>query len=77
MSLIAPIVRMARRLRLQAAESDLLFLEARAPVVLAEQRAHVDRLRESLRESVLDAGPTDAASIARRISKANKLGATR
>lgn len=71
MSIIAPIVRMARRLRLQAAESDLIFLEARAPVVLAEQRAHVERLREKLR----DANQTDAASIARRISKAHKLGA--
>jgi hypothetical protein len=45
MSLIAPIVRMARRLRLQAAETDLAFLEARAPIVIAEQRAHVARLR--------------------------------
>lgn len=71
MSILAPIVRMARRLRLQAAESDLIFLEARAPVVLAEQRAHVERLREKLRE----ANQTDTASIARRISKAHKLGA--
>ncbi len=71
MSIIAPIVRMARRLRLQAAESDLIFLEARAPVVLAEQRAHVERLREKLRE----ANQTDTASIARRISKEHKLGA--
>lgn len=46
MSLIAPIVRMARRLRLQAAEADLAFLEARAPVVIAEQRAHVATLRQ-------------------------------
>ena len=46
MSLIAPIVRMARRLRLQAAEADLAFLEARAPVVIAQQRAHVALLRQ-------------------------------
>lgn len=46
MSLIAPIVRMARRLRLQAAEADLAFMEARAPVVLAAQRAHVASLRQ-------------------------------
>lgn len=46
MSLIAPIVRTARRLRLQAAEADLAFMEARAPVVLAAQRAHVASLRQ-------------------------------
>jgi hypothetical protein len=42
---ISPIVRLARRLRLQAAEADLEYMEARAPVAIAEQRAHVDRLR--------------------------------
>lgn len=45
MSLIAPIVRLARHLRLRAAESDLAFMESRAPIVLAEQRAHVAKLR--------------------------------
>lgn len=48
MSAFAPIVRLARRLRLQAAEADLQFLEARAPIVIAEQRAHVAALRHGL-----------------------------
>lgn len=45
MKAISRIVRLARRLRLRAAESDLAFLEARAPVVIAQQRAHVAQLR--------------------------------
>lgn len=43
---LSPIIRLARRLRLQAAESDLAFLEARAPIAIAEQRARVDQLRK-------------------------------
>lgn len=43
---LSPIVRLARRLRLRAAESDLAYMEARAPVVIAEQRAHVATLRQ-------------------------------
>lgn len=45
MNTISRIVRLARRLRLRAAESDLAFLEARAPVVIAQQRARVAQLR--------------------------------
>ena len=46
MSLIAPIVRIARRIRLQQAETELLFLEARAEQDIQRQRARVARLRD-------------------------------
>ncbi len=75
MNIISPIQRLARRirrLRLEAAEADLLFLEARAPVVIAEQRAHIERLRRNLRDYT-EAEMT-AAAIARRISQAEKRG---
>lgn len=47
MNPLAPIVRMARRLRLQAAEADLAYLEARAPYAIEQQRALVNRLRSA------------------------------
>lgn len=46
MSILAPILRAARRLRAEAAEADLAFLEARAPHAIAEQRALVAHLRQ-------------------------------
>lgn len=48
MSILSPIRRLARRIqraRLAMAESDLAFLEARAPVVLQQQRMRVAELR--------------------------------
>ncbi|WP_068638749.1 hypothetical protein [Thauera butanivorans] len=45
MTAITRLINAARRLRLQAAEADLAFLEARAPIVIADQRARVDQLR--------------------------------
>lgn len=45
MTAITRLINAARRLRLQAAEADLAFLEARAPLVIADQRARVNQLR--------------------------------
>lgn len=48
MNILSPVRRLARhinRVRLAMAESDLAFLEARAPITIAEQRAAVQRLR--------------------------------
>lgn len=64
---ISPIVRLARRLRLQAAEADLEYMEARAPVAIAEQRAHVDRLRASVQVPALP--PISAERIRERIER--------
>lgn len=70
MSIIAPIVRMARRLRLRAAEADLQFLEDRAPTVIAAQRAHVAALRQA---AGLASGPTpDTETIRRQIERRAK-----
>lgn len=64
---LSPIVRLARHLRLQAAEADLAYMEARAPAAIAQQRAHVDRLRASVQAPPLP--PPSAESICRRIER--------
>lgn len=48
MNIMSPIRRLARRInrmRLRMAESDLAFLEARAPIVIQQQRQRVAELR--------------------------------
>lgn len=67
---LSPIVRLARRLRLRAAESVLAYMEARAPVVIAEQRAHVNRLRAAAEAPPL--APISAERIRQRIERAAK-----
>ena len=67
---LSPIVRLARHLRLQAAEADLAYMEARAPAAIAQQRAHVDRLRTSVQAPPLL--PPSAESICRRIERSAK-----
>ncbi|WP_068634932.1 hypothetical protein [Thauera butanivorans] len=46
--MIKTLITWLRHLRLQAAEADLQFLEARAPFAIAEQRALVARRRAAL-----------------------------
>lgn len=48
MNVINRIVRAVRRLRLAMAESDLHWMEGRAPVAIAQQQARVAALRRSL-----------------------------
>lgn len=64
---LSPIVLLARRLRLQAAEADLEYMEARAPAAIAEQRAHVNRLRA--RAAVPPLPPISAEMIRDRIER--------
>lgn len=67
MSILSPIRRLARhihRMRLEMAEQDLAFLEARAPVVIGEQRCRVAELRIKLGMHRID---PNTATIARRI----------
>jgi hypothetical protein len=69
MNIMSPIRRLARRInrmRLAMAESDLAFLEARAPVTIAEQRAAVQRLRAKVEITELVAS---ADAIARRAER--------
>jgi len=69
---LSPIVRLARHLRLQAAEADLAYMEARAPAAIAQQRAHVDRLRASVQVQAPPLPPPSAESICRRIERSAK-----
>lgn len=69
MTLLRKIISAARRLHLQAAEADLAFLEARAPLVIADQRARVDQLRAA---AGLPPMPSDSESIRLRIEHAVK-----
>jgi len=71
MSLIAPIVRLARRIRLQQAEAELLFLEARAQQDIPRQRCRVASLRLQV---IADnpRPPIDMITITRRIELAQK-----
>lgn len=69
MTPITRLINAARRLRLQAAEADLAFLEARAPIVIADQRAHVDQLRARAGPPPL---PSSTDAIRRRIEHAAK-----
>ena len=61
-----------RRLRLQAAEADLAFLEARAPVAIEAQRALVERRRAALG---LPTAPRDSETFRRRVELRAKRGA--
>lgn len=56
-TLIATLRRAVTRARLAIAESDLAWMEARAPRCLREQRAHVRALAEQL--DTLEAGLCD------------------
>lgn len=47
-TLLKTLAAQIQRVRLAIAESDLRWMEARAPISLREQRAHVRRLAESL-----------------------------
>lgn len=74
MSLISPIRRLARhinRVRLAMAESDLAFLEARAPIVIEQQRALVDRRRARAGLPLITA---DSETIRRQVEQRAKLG---
>jgi hypothetical protein len=69
MSRTSPIRMLARHLRLRAAEQDLAYLEARAPVVIAEQRARVARLRD---RAGLPPMPITADTVRRAVERAAK-----
>ncbi|ENO76558.1 hypothetical protein B447_17481 [Thauera sp. 27] len=64
---LSPIVRLARHLRLQAAEADLAYMEARGPAAIAQQRAHVNRLRAAVQAPPLL--PISTEAIRRRIER--------
>ncbi|WP_068635049.1 hypothetical protein [Thauera butanivorans] len=74
MVLLRKIISAARRLRLQAAEADLAFLEARAPLAIADQRARVDQLRA---KEGLPPVPSSADAIRRDIERATKAAILR
>ena len=69
MSILAPILRAARRLRAEAAEADLAFLEARAPHAIAQQRALVAHLRQRAGMPALSANSEDIRRAVERRSK--------
>ena len=71
MSLIAPIVHLARRIRLQQAETELLFLEARAEQEIPKQRYRVASLRLQVAADN-PCAPIDTITITRRIELAQK-----
>jgi hypothetical protein len=60
---------MARRLRLQAAEADLAYLEAHAPYAIEQQRALVNRLRAG---AGLPPGVVDSETIRQRVERRAK-----
>lgn len=77
-TLIATLRCAVTRARLAIAESDLAWMEARAPRCLREQRAHVRALAEQL--DTLEAGlrnpcPADAAPALRRAPSAEDIRA--
>lgn len=77
-TLIATLRRAVTRARLAIAESDLAWMEARAPRCLREQRAHVRALAEQL--DTLEAGlcnpcPADEAPALRRAPSAEDIRA--
>lgn len=74
MNILSPIRRLARhvhRMRLEMAESDLAFLEARAPIVIEQQRALVDRRRA---RAGLPRIAADSETIRRQVEQRAKLG---
>ena len=66
---LSPILRAARRLRAEAAEADLAFLEARAPHAIAQQRALVAHLRQRAGMPALSANSEDIRRAVERRSK--------
>lgn len=77
-TLITTVRRAITRARLAIAEHDLAWMQARAPICLREQRAHVRALAEQL--DILEAGlcnpcPADAAPALRRAPSAEDIRA--
>ncbi len=66
---LSPILRAARRLRAEAAEADLAFLEARAPHAIAQQRALVAHLRQRAGMPALSANSEDIRRAVERRAK--------
>lgn len=73
MSLMSPIRRLARRInrmRLEIAESELRWIEARAPQTIAEHRKAVQRLRCKLATAdLLDSADAIARKAERKIKR--------
>ncbi|MFT3758464.1 hypothetical protein [Thauera sp.] len=66
------ILNLIRRARLAMAESDLQFLEARAPIAIEAQRELVSQRRAALG---LPAMPCDAETVRREVEHRAKWGA--
>lgn len=76
-TLLITLSRGITRLRLSLAEQDLAFMEARAPLVLGDQRAHVRALAarlDRLEAGVCNPNPTTAEEVRARAERRAKEG---
>jgi len=65
-------MRALRRYRLRMAECDLMFLEAKAPVTIAEQAARVERLRAKVKSDDVRSGGRNSQAVIKRAELAAK-----